>query len=195
MNRVAWIAVLAFVLCSCSKYWGSSTSERPALTEPAIGADGAFWDAAAAAQRGDTAAFRIMLSPRFIHESILPQERRDKPETPEDFDRERLRLETQLAPYEPDVQSMLVGYMHAIADLTANRFVEVSKPDNQIAHRDGYKRAMGPNRSSVKVLAWTKAAQGAEEKPDTLKVHFVQDGYRWLIDDLEPNRLKGAFAR
>lgn len=193
MKRLTLLLCLA--AAGCSTYWGSTTTDRPALTDPAVRPDGAFWDAVAAAQRGDVEAFRFMLSPRFIHDAILPRENRPKLESAEEFDRERAELEAELAPHEATVKRMVAAYMQSVVELTSNKLVEVGQPDQNIEFRDGYRRAIGPNRASVTVLAWSRGAMGPGAKPDTLVVKFVQDGDHWLIDDFEPNRLKGAFIK
>ena len=210
MTRLSLIAALA--LCAGCSFKGSTTTERPALLYPAIGPEGAFWDALTVAQRADHEALRLVLSPRFIHEAVLPGERRYEVETQQAFDRERARLEAQLKPYENTVKRMIEGYVRYLADLTSQRFVEVARRIDDIKYKDGYSRASGPNRASLIVHIWSKDptptpphAEGEEPgmeprdapetKPETLTVHFIQDHRSWLIDNIEPNRLKGAYSR
>ncbi len=187
----ALLLLIAAAGCSI----GSTTTERPAINRPAIGPDGAFWDAVDAANRDSLEAFRFQVSPRFLHEGILPREKRNEPTSTEGFDQERIRLEKQLAPYASTVDRMLRSYMERLRNLTSNRFMDVGRPSYEIKYRDDFDRATGPNRAVVEVLIWSKKAMQPGDKPESFTVTFVQDRQRWLIDDITPNPLKGAFTR
>ncbi|MBX3473810.1 MAG: hypothetical protein KF754_05465 [Planctomycetes bacterium] len=187
------LVLLMIVISGCAV--GTTTTTRPALNKPVIGPDGTFEDAIEAARRGDTVAMRFLLSPRFIHEALLPTEKREDPQKVEEFDKERLRLEKQLAPHEATVQRLLRACVKLLNDLTQNRFVEAGRPSYDIRLRDDFDRAFGPNKASMVVQTWPKGALGPDPKPQAFTLHFVQDRQRWLIDDMDPNPLKGAFTR
>lgn len=187
------LLLLCFLLAGCAI--GTTTTSRPALTRPVIGPDGAFRDATEAARRNDAEALRFLLSNRFVHEALLPRERREEPETVEAFQRESDRLAQQLLPHQPAVRKLLDGYMHLLRELTQDRFIEVGRPNYDIRYRDDFGRADGPNRASLEVQTWPKTALGPDPKPAVMTVRFIQDRQRWVIDDLEPNPLKGAYTR
>lgn len=187
--------LLAPLLAHAGCAIGSTTTERPAINRPAIGPDGAFWDAVDAANRGSVEAFRFQVSPRFLHEGVLPREKRNEPNSTESFDLERQRLEKQLEPYAGTVDRMLRSYMEHLRNLTSNRFIDVGRPSYEIKYHDDFDRAAGPNRATVEISIWSKKAMGPADKPDKFTVTFVQDRQRWLIDDITPNPLKGAFTR
>lgn len=192
MKRLTCICLL-LALAGCS--FGSTTTLRPALSRPVVGPDGSFWDAADAASRRDNDALRRILTVRFIHEALLPAQPRKEPTSTEDYDRERERLTEQLKVHEATVARLLEAYAERLRQLTENRFVEVGRPEYEIKYRDDFDRAAGPNRAFVVVQCWQKGPLAADAKPETIRVTFVQDRQRWLIDDFEPNALKGAFTR
>lgn len=174
---------------------GTSTTDRPAFNRPVIGPDGSFWDASNAADRHDNNALRLLVSARFIHEALLPNGERDEPTSTAQFDAERQRLESELKPFEATVARMIESHAEQLRRLTANRFVEVGRPEYDIKYRDGNDRADGPNRATLVVQCWPKGVVPADSKPETIRVQFVQDRQRWLIDGLDPDPLKGAFSR
>lgn len=184
---------LLFALAGCS--FGSTTTLRPALSRPVVGPDGSFWDAADAAARRDNDALRRLLTVRFIHEALLPAQSRNEPDSTAAYDRERQRLSEQLQVHEVAVARLLEAYAERLRQLTENRFVEVGRPEYEIKYRDDFDRANGPNRAFVVVQCWQKGALSPDAKPETIRITFVQDRERWLIDDFEPNALKGAFTR
>ncbi|MBE7491290.1 MAG: hypothetical protein HS108_05975 [Planctomycetes bacterium] len=190
MKHLFW---LCLVLAGCTI--GTSTTARPALNRPVVGPDGSFWDASDAADRGDLAALRRMFSARFLHEAILPRSTRRDPQSTQQFDDESARLLAELAPYEPTVQRMIEAYAAQLRRLTENRFVEVGRPEYEIRFRDEFDRAYGPNIAMLDVQCWPKHALEPDAKPETIRVRFVQNRQRWLLDGIEPDPLKGAFTR
>jgi len=190
LKRLICICVL---LAGCTI--GTSTTQRPALSRPVVGPDGTFWDVVDAADRRDNNALRLLMTARFIHEAILPRSARKDPATTEAYDTERLRLEVELKPHEATVNLLLEAYASQLRQLTDNRFVEVGRPEYDIRYRDDFDRAFGPNRATLVVKCWGKGALGTDPEPESIRVTFVQDRQSWLIDDVEPNALKGAFSR
>lgn len=211
MKTTACAILLLLAACTI----GSATTKRAALKEPAVRPDGAFADAMQAAESGNAEAFRFLLSPRFIHECVLPNRPRRQPKTTEAFDEERVRLQAELKPFESTVQRLVAGYMQHLRELTASRFTEVGIPSNDIRYHAEYDVAYGPNRATVVVSIWAKgqtprpasnepAAANApaanlppiEPKPEKrVTVRFVQDRQRWLIDGFDDDPLKGTFSR
>ena len=190
-------AALAAIACaSCASLeGGSSTTERPALTRPAIEPDGAFWDAATVAKRGDADAFLFMLSPQMVYLALFPDEELPPVTSQEEFTKQRQLLETKLEPYENVVDRFAARYMLELQKILRDRFVEVSKPTYTAQFKDSYDRLEGPNRARVTVRIYPKTAMPEGTEPETMEVRFVQDGRRWLIDGFTNDKLKGAFVR
>lgn len=190
------IPILLLLLCACESFvGGSTTTQRPALGRPAIAPDGAFWDATVVARRGDRKAFMYTLSPRFVHRSLFPDEELADVTSQAEFDAQREEIETRLTPFEPVVNRMADRYMRHLTTVMKDRFVEVSRPRYNIDYTDSFDRAEGPNRATVTVTAHPKVASAADEQPEKFEVRFIMDGRRWLIEELDPDPLKGSFAR
>jgi len=185
--------LIALLAASCT--FGSSTTQRPALSRPAIEPDGTVWDAVTAAGKNDSEAFLYLLSPQMIYRALFPEARLRPVTSQKEFDEQRLELELALQPHAPVVQEFAARYMTELSNLVRDRFIEVSRPNYHIEFRDEYDRAAGPNHASVIVSVTPKTAVGPDFKPETIELHFVQDGRRWLIDGIANDRLKGAFVR
>jgi hypothetical protein len=190
------LPLIALLLGACSAFtFGTSTTQRPAVQNPAIGPDGAFWDAATVAEKGDRDAFLYLLSPQMVHRALFPETALSPVETQEEFTRQRQEIETALEPFESAVDSFTVRYMSELAQLLRDRFIEVSEPVYLIRYTGVGGRAEGPNTATVVVSIYPKGAVGADATPESLTVHFIQDGRRWLIHAIDPDPLKGAFVR
>lgn len=195
MKRLV-LLILLIALCGCERYIsGSTTSDRPALNRPAIGPDGAFWDAAVVAGRGERDAFLYLLSPQFVHRALFPEDDLDEITTQGDFDEQRGEIEERLADYEPVVDRLARRYMRHLAELVEGRLVEVGRPRYNIDYTDTFDRAEGPNRATVTVTVYPKSALGEDIEPEVFEVDFIMDGRRWLIDGFDPDPMKGSFAR
>ncbi len=185
------LCCLLLLLGACS--FGTTTTQRPAVDKPAVAPDGAFWDAANVAGRQDVDAFLYILTPRFIHSELWPSVSRAEPTSINEYSEQHARLNRELALVDSDRRNFARGHMQRLAQVLQDRYVEVSRPSYDIKYRDDVGRAAGPNRATVTVRAWPKGAVKEGEKPDQFKVSFLQYGQRWLIDDIEPNPLKGTF--
>jgi hypothetical protein len=192
MGRLTPI-LIALLLASCTI--GSSTTQRPALSSPAIEPDGAFWDAITVARRGDHESFLYALSPRMVYRSLFPEANLREPTSQEEFDSQRVELEQALSQHAAVVREFSTRHMHELDKLVHDRYIEVSKPSYTIRYKDSWGRAQGPNLASVVVTIYPKHPLPEGFKPETIEVRFVQDGQRWLIDGFDNDRLKGAFVR
>lgn len=189
--------LLILIACVCLTAGctvGSSTSRRPALTRPAVGPEGTFWDAAGAAQRDNAEAFLFLVSTRWLHEQVLPRRARFAVTTGDEYAREDLRLRKELEPYAVDKVKLARRYMAHLRETLAGRFLDVGKPEYELLYKDEFGRAVGPNHATVAVLVHPKGPAG-NAAPASVEVHFVQHEGRWLLDGLTPDPNKGAFAR
>lgn len=188
------------VLCGCTI--GSTTSDRSALDYPPIGPDGVFWSAIEVARGNDANGFLHIVSPRFLNDAFLSDPLAE-PQTQNEFDEQRRRINSQLIAaaarnnfvLEAEKLRMAEGYMAMLREATENRLVEVGAPNygRSIVYKDEYGRAAGPNRVWLDVKFRSKSAP-AGAQPRTIRVGFVQDEQRWLIDTLEPDDLRGAYT-
>lgn len=185
--------LLALLLASCTI--GSSTTQRPALSRPAIEPDGTFWDAVTVAGKSDREAFLHLLSPQMVFKALFPEAQLDEITNQNEFDDQREELTEALKPYDPVVQDFARRYMAELDNLVRDRFIEVSKPKYDIKFNDEFDRAAGPNTAKVTVSVYPKTATGAAFKPEIIEVTFIQDGRRWLIHGFSNDKLKGAFVR
>lgn len=188
-----WAVVMLMLLCGCTI--GSSTTERPALSRPAIEPDGAFWDAADSARRGDREAFLYCLSPQMVYRALFPAKPLKPVTTQAELDAQRETIAAELAPHTGVVQSLADRYMDELDALLRDRFIEASRPRYEILYRDSFSRADGPNFAYVIVSVYPKHALPEGFKPEVIEVRFIQDGRRWLIDEIGNDKLKGAFVR
>jgi hypothetical protein len=199
-GRVAAAVAAVMLLAACTI--GSSTTERPAVNRPAIGPDGTFWDAVNVSERMDAAGFRFIVTPQFLHAALLPAANRPVPTSQSEFNTQRNRLYAELATaaerarveLEYELDRVAVGYMSQLQDLLTDQIVVVGEPRYDLRYRDEFGRASGPNHATVDVKVFPKGRLPEDFEPPVLKVRFVQDGFRWLIDSLEPDTLRGAFA-
>ena len=190
------LPLLALMLASCSAFtFGTSTTERPAITKPAIGPDGTFWDAAAVSRKGDARAFLHLLSPQMTYEALFPEAELKPVETQEEFDIQRTQIEIELAPLQPTVNAYAARYMSELAEMLDDKFIEVGKPVYVIQYTGTGGRAEGPNEASLEVRIFPKGPMAEGQEPETLDIRFIQDGRRWLIHGISPDPLKGAFVR
>ncbi|MBZ0136653.1 MAG: hypothetical protein K8I27_09800 [Planctomycetes bacterium] len=190
------LPVIALVLASCSAFtFGTSTTQRPAITKPAIGPDGAFWDAAVAAKRNDHEAFLYLLSPQMVYLALFPEARLAETESQEEFDLQRATINAELEPFEPVVHEYTARYMHELTSLLDDKFAEASQPVYSISHTGAGGRAEGPNQATITVRVYPKQSMKASQEPEVLNITFIQDGRRWLIHRINPDPLKGAFVR
>ncbi|MBK8205608.1 MAG: hypothetical protein IPK87_02320 [Planctomycetes bacterium] len=181
---------------------GTSTTQRPALSRPAIAPDGTFWDAVEVARTDNAEGFLHVLSPNFVHGCFLPRKRLSTPENQQDFNDLRDEVNASLADgatrnkvdLAAEKTRMAHGYMRLLRNLVEDRFIEVGKPDYDIQYQDEYDRAYGPNRATVIVTVNPKGRADSKSGDQVIRVSFVQDGYRWLIDSLEPDANKGSYA-
>jgi hypothetical protein len=192
MTRLPWI-LTALMLASCTI--GSSTTERPALSRPAIEPDGAFWDAVTVAREHDREAFLYLLSPQMVFKALFPEAKLEEITTQEEFNEQREELGKALEPHAAVVQDFANRYMAELEKLVRDRFIEVSKPKYDIKFNDEFDRASGPNTATVKVSVYPKSGIDQAFKPEVIEVTFIQDGRRWLIHALGNDKLKGAFVR
>jgi hypothetical protein len=184
------------LLASCASLeGGSSTTDRPALTRPAIEPDGAFWDAAVVAERGDTEAFLYLLSPQMVYRALYPENELDEISDQEGFDKQRKEIDEELKPHQAVIEKMAKRYMSELRKLLRDKFIEVSKPTYSIRYKGKYDRATGPNTARVTVTIYPKQALPKGFKPERMEVSFIQDRRRWLIDNISNDKLKGAFVR
>ena len=188
-----WAVVMLLLLCGCTI--GSSTTERPALARPAIEPDGAFWDAADSARRGDREAFMYCLSPQMVYRALFPAKPLKPVTTQAEFDAQREVIAAELAPHAQVINGMADRYMAELDALLRDQFIEASRPRYEILFRDSFSRADGPNFAYVIVSVYPKHALPDGFKPETMEVRFIQDGRRWLIDEFGNDKLKGAFVR
>lgn len=195
MIRVLPIAVLLLTACSSAFTFGTSTTQRPAITKPAIGPDGAFWDAVDASRRGDRDAFLYLLSPQKVYLALFPEAELPAVESQEEFDAQRLELEAELKLHEPVVESYADRYMAELARLTRDRFVETGQPAYRIMYTGTGGLAEGPNLAILDVRIYPKSSMPEGAEPETLKITYIQDGRRWLVYEISPDPLKGAFVR
>lgn len=191
--RLLPLFLLFCTLAACTV--GSSTTQRPALTKPAIEPDGAFWDAAVVAREGDSQAFLYLLSPRMVYHALFPDDELRAVTSQEEFDKQRADIDEKLKPYGKVVQRFAARYMAELRDILKDRFIEVSKPTYNIKYKGDYDRATGPNTARVIVKIYPKKALPEGFQPETMEVRFIQDGRRWLINGLSNDKLKGAFVR
>jgi hypothetical protein len=197
--RLLTVITTLLLLSACAI--GSTTTERPALNLPAIGPDGTFWDAANVAEREKPESFQFLLSPRFIHRALLPLDTLPEISTQQELDALRVRLDRQLAEAAEEAEvdldlkigQMLDAYMEELRRLLNDRFIEVGEPEYDIQFRDEFGRASGPNRAELKVSLYPKTSKPDGFEPEVIRVSFLQDGYRWLIEGFEPDNLRGAF--
>lgn len=181
---------------------GTSTTQRPALSRPAIAPDGTFWDAVEVARNENAEGFLHVLSPGFVHACFLPRKRLSTPESQKDFNDLRDEVDASLADgasrnkvdLAAEKTRMAHGYMHLLRNLVKDRFIEVGKPDYDIQYQDEYDRAYGPNRATVIVTVNAKGRAAGTQGTEVIRVSFVQDGYRWLIESFEPDANKGSYA-
>jgi hypothetical protein len=192
MRRLPLI-LLALLLGACTI--GSSTTERPALTRPAIEPDGTFWDAVTVAGKNDREAFLYLLSPQMVFRALFPEAKLKQVATQEEFDAQREEIKAALVQYDLVVQDFATRYMSELHKLVSDRFIEVSRPDYNIVYNDEFDRAEGPNTAKVVVTVYPKKALDANFKPETIEVTFIQDGRRWLIHGFTNDKLRGAFVR
>jgi hypothetical protein len=185
------LLVLLFGACTI----GSSTTERPALTRPAIEPDGTFWDAVTVAGKNDREAFLYLLSPQMIFRALFPEAKLKELTTQEQFDAQREEIEAALKQHDLVVQEFATRYMGELHKLVSDRFIEVGRPDYSINHNDEYDRAAGPNIAKLVVTVYPKHAIDEAFKPETIEVTFIQDGRRWLIHGFTNDSLRGAFVR
>lgn len=196
---------------------GSTTSDRPAITLPAIGPDGVVWDAFLAAKREDTKAFRFSLSERFIHSHILPENERAETTNESAFFDEEAKLRAEFLPkYKVVVNRLLKGWMKLLRKYGKDRMLETSKPRYEIRFKDSWGSAKGPNLAFVTLsfhdIRQPKTENSSVAKEDApvleegelppppkpafeLVLRLVQSGRHWLIDGFEPDELMGAFSR
>jgi len=199
MRTLCALTVL-LLLTACTI--GSTTTERPAINLPAIGPDGAFWDAVGVAELDDVEKFLYLVSPQFVHARFMPTARRPEVKTQNELEASRTSLLTEAQraaerhqlDYNSELYRLSYGYMAELRKLMDDRFVEVGTPTYEIEFRDEFGRASGPNRAAVQVRVYPKSRVPDGYVPETLTVLFIQDGYRWLIDGLEPDPLWGAYA-
>lgn len=190
--KLPW--VLGWVLIAAGCTVGSSTSLRPALTRPAVGPEGTFWDAAGAAQRDNGQAFLFLVSTRWLHQQVLPRRARLDVATSEEYAKEDARLRKELEPFSADTDKLARRYMAFLRETLADRFIEVGKPEFELLYKDEFGRAMGPNHAAVAVLVHPKGPAG-NAAPASVQIRFVQHEGRWLLDGFSPDPNKGAFAR
>jgi hypothetical protein len=195
-------AVLAAALLMAACTIGSSTTERPAVNRPAIGPDGTFWDAVNVSERMDTEAFRFIVTPQFLHSALLPAATRAVPTSQREFNSQRERLYAELVAaaersrvdLEFELDRVATGYMVELRHLLSDQMVVVGEPRYDVQYRDEFGRASGPNLAAVDVTIYPKTPLPEDYEPRVIIVRFVQDGHRWLIDALEPDTLRGAYA-
>jgi len=195
---IRWLPLLIapLLLSACTSFeGGSSTTDRPALTRPAIEPDGAFWDAAVVAKRGDTEGFLFMLSPQMVYRALYPEGELAEISDQEGFDKQREKIEAELKPLENVVDQMARRYMNQLRNLLKDKFIEVSKPTYSIRYKDKFDRAAGPNTARVTVTIYPKKALPENFEPEVMEVRFIQDRRRWLINGIINDKLKGAFVR
>ncbi len=189
------ILSIACVLFLSACTLGSSTTERPALEEPPVGADGFAWDIVDAGRDNDTAKFRSLVSVRMVHRAILPDAKRNDVKTFDEQDAENLRLAEELKQYENTKARLYQAYMSKIRKLASDRYVEMDKPRYKIQYRDGFNRAWGPNRATILVKFWPKRSLAPNEQPIQSVWEFVQDHDEWKLISMSPDPLKGTFSR
>lgn len=195
------LILLLLVGCSSTTI-GSATTTRPALTKPAIEPDGTFWDAVEVARMDNAEGILHVLSPNFVHACFLPRKRLSTPESQQDFNDLRDEVNASLTDgatrnkvdLAAEKTRMAHGYMRLLRNLVEDRYIEVGKPDYDIQYRDEYDRAYGPNRATVIVTVNAKGRAASKQAPDVMRVSFVQDGYRWLIDGFDPDPNQGSYA-
>jgi hypothetical protein len=196
------LILLVLTGCSGSLGIGTTTSQRPALLRPAVQPDGAFWDAMEVSRGESTEGFLHLLSPGFLHASFIPRERIPTPTSQDEFDELRAEVERLLAAaaarngvdMATERARLAAGYMQDLRSLEKDHFIEVGKPVEAILHQDEYRRAYGPNRAHVIVSLHPTTSLPEDYQPRTLRVNFIQDGYRWLIDSFEPDPRRGAYV-
>jgi hypothetical protein len=191
--RSLTVILASLLLASCTI--GSSTSERPALSRPAIEPDGAFWDAVTIARQHDREAFLYLLSPQMVFRALFPEAKLDEITSQEEFNAQREELQQALEPYAAVVQDFANRYMAELEKLVRDRFIEVSRPKYDIKFKDKFDRAAGPNTATVTVSIYPKSAIEEGFTPEVIEVTFIQDDRRWLIHALSNDKLKGAFVR
>jgi hypothetical protein len=195
------LAACALMLAACNI--GSSTTERPALDYPPIGPDGTFWSAVSASREGNAQAFLHLVSPGFIHRAFM-NTALPEPESQAEFDGLREQVNSRLLAgatrnsvvLDVEVNRLAEGYMARLRELTRDRFIEVAQPvyGDGIRFRDQFDRAYGPNLVWLDVKVYTRQRTAPDFEPPSIRVRFIQDGFRWLIDDLEPDDLQGSFT-
>lgn len=182
--------------------FGSSTSQRPALSRPAVAPDGTFWDAVAVSRNDNAQGLLHVLSPRFLHGSFIPRERISEPVNQAEFDDLRESVEAALArgaqrnrvSLEAEKLRLARGYMAELRRLVDDRFIEVGKPEYDIQYRGEYDEPWGPNRAWVIVNLYPKGSAAESANAEVLRVNFVQDRNRWLIDSLDPDPKFGSYT-
>jgi hypothetical protein len=181
---------------------GSSTTQRPALLEPAVAPDGTFWDAVEVSRRDNARGFLHIVSPRFLQAAFLPNARIAEPTSQRAFDEMRVAINRELeraavrneVDLEQELNRLAAGYMRQLRDFADSNYVEVSKPEYDIRYTDQFGRANGPNRAWVYVTLHPKEPGQEATGPARRRVVFVQDGLRWLIERFEPDPNFGAFT-
>jgi hypothetical protein len=194
MKRLPLILLVLIGGCSSATI-GSATTERPALTRPAIEPDGAFWDAVTVAGKADRKAFLYLLSPQMVFRALFPEAKLKEVTTQKDLDDQRKEIEATLQQHDAVVQEFATRYMSELNKLVSDRFIEVGKPDYNIRFNDKFDRATGPNTAKVVVSVYPKTPLPQGFKPEVIEVTFLQDGRRWLIHGFSNDKLKGAFVR
>ncbi len=200
MKTLPGILIL-LVLCGCSI--GSSTTDRPALDVPPIGPDGTFWSALEAARRNDSQAFLHTISPGFLYNAFLSDELPD-PQNQDELEDLYKRIQVQLeegairngVTAAAEKQRLAAGYMQTLRELADDQFIEVAKPvyGDNIRFKDEHKRAWGPNKVWLRVRIYPKTPVAEDFEPKTLRVGFIQDRFRWLIESIDPDELNGAYT-
>lgn len=198
MKACAFILVLLLAGCTV----GSSTTDRPALPRPAVAPDGTFWDAIEVSRRDRAQGFLHIVSPRFLHSAFIPRERISEPVNTAEFDEQRKSVEAALmrgaqrnrVNLEAEKNRLAQGYMAELRRLVEDRFIEVGKPEYQFMYRNDFDQPWGPNRAWVIVNLYPKGTAAETDAPEVLRVNFVQDRHRWLIDSFEPDPRMGSFT-
>jgi hypothetical protein len=193
--------LILLTLCGCTI--GSSTTDRPALDTPPIGPDGTFWSALDAARRDDSQAFLYTNSPGFLHNAFLSDEL-PEPESQDGLEDLHTRIQARLedgaarngVTAAAEKERLAAGYMKTLRELAKDQFIEVAKPvyGNNIRYKDEHGRAWGPNKLGLDVRIYPRTPVAEDFEPKRLRVGFIQDRFRWLIESLEPDELHGAFT-
>jgi hypothetical protein len=193
VSRLALALLCLLLPVACTV--GSTTTQRPALLRPPIGPDGAVWDALEAAARDDAGAYLYVMSPRWLHEEILPGNRRRELDSVVVYDEEVARYGRELEPFAEEVELFARRHMERLRALRGDSIPEVGAPVIEVRHRNEFDAAVGPNRARLSVLLHPRGPLPENYEPAQFTVYLIQSGQRWLLDGMEPDPLKGAFAR